>query len=79
MAQHDDRLETTAAGFAAVLATVTEMVRTGSAALMLLDAYDDASDQIIARLRANGIPDEQVQNVHKALSRLRLALEQRRP
>ena len=78
MAQYDDRLEKTAAGFAVVLAAVTELLRTGAATSRLLDAYDDASDQILARLRASGIPDEQVQNVHKALSRLRLALEQRR-
>jgi hypothetical protein len=79
MAQHDDRLETTAAGFAVVLDAVTELLRTNSATSAILHAYDDASDQIIARLRGDGIPDEQVQHVHKALSRLRLALEQRRP
>jgi len=33
---------------------------------------------IIAGLRGNGIPDEQVQAIRKALARLRLALEQKR-
>lgn len=74
MAQ-DDKLQTTTAGFAVLLATVTEMLGTRGAGAALLDAYDDASDQIIAGLRSNGIPDEQVQSVHKSLARLRLALE----
>lgn len=73
----DDQLQSTVAGFAVLLATVTEMVRTTAGTPALLDAYDDASDQIIAGLRSNGIPDEQVQAIHKALARLRLALEQK--
>jgi hypothetical protein len=77
MAQ-DDKLQTTAAGFAVLLATVTEMLRGRAAGAALLDAYDDASDQIIAGLRGNGIPDEHVQSVHKALARLRLALEEKK-
>jgi hypothetical protein len=77
MAQ-DDKLQTTAAGFAVLLATVTEMLRRRAAGAALLDAYDDASDQIIAGLRGNGIPDEHVQSVHKALARLRLALEEKK-
>jgi hypothetical protein len=77
MAQ-DDKLQKTAAGFAVLLATVTEMVRAKAASTVLLDAYDDASDQIIAGLRGNGIPDEHVQSIHKALARLRLALEEKK-
>jgi hypothetical protein len=73
----DDQLHRTVAGFAVLLATVTEMVRAKAGTAALLDAYDDASDQIIAGLRGNGIPDEQVQAIHKALARLRLALEQK--
>ncbi|HEX6319284.1 MAG TPA: hypothetical protein VFZ84_10445 [Burkholderiales bacterium] len=73
----DDQLERTVAGFAVLLATVTEMVRAKAGTPALLDAYDDASDQIIAGLRGNGIPDEHVQAIHKALARLRLSLEQK--
>ena len=73
----DDQLQRTVAGFAVLLATVTEMVRTKAGTAALLDAYDDASDQIIAGLRGNGIPDEHLQAIHKALARLRLALEQK--
>jgi hypothetical protein len=77
MAQ-DDTLHRTAAGFAVLLATVTELLRARGAPAGLLDAYDDASDQIIAGLRGNGLPDEQVQSLHKALARLRLALEEKK-
>mgnify|MGYP003575505549 CR=1 FL=1 len=77
MAQ-DDKLQKTAGGLAVLLATVTEMVRAKPASTVLLDAYDDASDQIIAGLRGNGIPDEHVQSIHKALARLRLALEEKK-
>jgi hypothetical protein len=77
MAQ-DDQLQRTVSGFAVLMATVTEMVRARGSSATLLDAYDDASDQIIAGLRGNGIPDEQVQAIHKALARLRLALEERK-
>ncbi len=78
MGEKEDRLQATVAGFAVLLATVTEMVRAKSGKPALLDAYDDASDQIIAGLRGNGIPDEHVQSVHKALARLRLALEEKK-
>ena len=77
MGQDDGQLGRTVAGFAVLLATATEMVRAG-AKPALLDAYDDASDQIIAGLRGDGIPDEQVQSIHKALARLRLALEEKK-
>jgi hypothetical protein len=79
MAQDDDQLGRTVEGFAILLATITEMVRAKSGSTALLDAYDDASDQIIAGLRGNGIPDQQLQSIHKALARLRLAFEERSP
>ena len=79
MAHDDDQLGKTVAAFAILLASVTGMVRAKSAAPALLDAYDDASDQIIAGLRGDGIPDEQLQSIHKALARLRLAFEERKP
>ncbi|HEX2197774.1 MAG TPA: hypothetical protein VHG88_04025 [Burkholderiales bacterium] len=74
----DDQLQRTVAGFTVLLATVAEMVRAQANTSPLLDAYDEASDQIIAGLRGNGIPDEQVQAIHKALARLRLAFEQQK-
>jgi hypothetical protein len=76
MAQ-DDKGERTAEAFAVLLTAATEILRAHAASLTLLDAYDDASDRIIADLRAGGIPDEHVQSVHKALARLRLALEEK--
>ena len=79
MAQDDEQLRKTVAGFAVLLATVTEMVRAKGAKPALLDAYDDAADQIIGGLRGNGLPDAEVQTIHKALARLRLAFEERKP
>jgi hypothetical protein len=79
MAQNDEQLRKTVAGFAVLLTTVTEMVRAKAAKPVLLDAYDDASDQIIRGLRGNGIPDDQLQAIHKALARLRLAFEEQKP
>ena len=79
MAHNDEKLKKTVAGFAVLLAMVTEMVRAKGAKPALLDAYDDASDQIIDGLRGNGIPDDQVQGIHKALARLRLAFEEQQP
>ena len=73
-----DHLQRAVASFAALLATVTEMVRAKASPASILDAYDDASDQIIAGLRSDGVPDEQIQTLHKALARLRLALEESR-
>jgi len=67
-----------AAAFAVLLGTVTEMLRAKASRAIVLDAYDDASDQIIAGLRGNGVPDEQIQTLHKALARVRLALEERK-
>src|SRR6478672_11975727 len=54
MAQNDEKLKRTVAGFAVLLTTVTEMVRSKAVKPALLDAYDDASDQIIDGLRGNG-------------------------
>jgi hypothetical protein len=78
MVQDDEQLQKTVAGFAVLLTTVTEMVRAKRTKPALLDAYDDASDQIIAGLRGDGIPDEQLQSIHKALARLRLAFEEQK-
>jgi len=75
----DEKLKRTVAGFAVLLTTVTELVRARSGKPALLDAYDDASDQIMAGLRDNGIPDEQLQSIHKAIARLRLAFEEQKP
>ena len=79
MPENEEKLKRTVAGFAVLLTTATEMVRTKGAKPALLDAYDDAADQIIDGLKGNGIPDEQLQVVHKALARLRLAFEEQKP
>jgi hypothetical protein len=79
MAQTDEQLKKTVAGFAVLLTAVTEMVRAKGAKPALLDAFDDAADQIIGGLRGNSIPDEQLQAIHKALARLRLAFEEQKP
>jgi hypothetical protein len=78
MAQSEEKLKRTVAGFAVLLTTATEMVRTRGTKPALLDAYDDAADQIIDGLKGNGIPDEQLQALHKALARLRLAFEEQK-
>ena len=78
MAQNEDKLKRTLAGFAVLLTTATEMVRAKGTKPALLDAYDDASDQIIDGLRGNGIPDDQLQGIHKVLARLRLAFEEQK-
>jgi hypothetical protein len=79
MAQNDEKLKKTVAGFAVLLTTVTELVRAKTGKPAMLDAYDDASDQIMEGLRDNGIPDEQLQAIHKAIARLRLAFEEQKP
>ena len=79
MPQDDEQLRKTVAGFAVLLTTVTELVRAKAGKPVLLDAYDDACDQIIGGLRGNGIPDDQLQSIHKALARLRLAFEDQKP
>ncbi len=65
------------AGFTLLLATVTELVRASASKPALLDAYDDACEQIMDALRASGMPDTELQSMHKALARLRLALEEK--
>ena len=77
MAQDDAQVKKTAASFAVLLATVTELVRAKSSQPALLDAFDDACDQIIDGLRKCNIPDTELQSIHKALARLRLALEEK--
>ena len=62
-----------------LLGAATALVRARSARPALLDAYDDASDRVIDGLRGNGIPEQELQKVHKALARLRLAFEENPP
>jgi hypothetical protein len=78
MAQNEEQLKKTVAGFAVLLTTVTEMVRTRAVKPAVLDAYDDAADQIIDGLRGDGISDAELQAIHKALARLRLAFEEQK-
>lgn len=66
-------------GFELLLGAATALVRARAARPALLDAYDDASDRLFDGLSGNGIPEEQLQKVHKALSRLRLAFEETPP
>lgn len=54
-------------------------MRAKSARAALLDAYDDASERLMEGLRGNGIPEQELQAVHKALARLRLAFEETTP
>ena len=63
-------------GFELVLAAATTLVRQKSASPELLEAYDEASDRLMEGLRGNGIPGEALQSIHKAVARLRLALEE---
>jgi hypothetical protein len=79
VANPDNKLSRALEGFELLLAAATALVRAKSARPALLDAYDDASDRLIDGLRGNGIPEEQLQSVHKALARLRLAFEQSPP
>ena len=79
MAQNEDKLKKTVGGFAVLLTTVMAIVRAKGAKPVALDAYDDAADQIIEGLRGNGITDAELQAIHKALARLRLAFEEQKP
>ena len=74
-----DKLAKALGGFELLLAAATALVRAKSPRKALLDAYDDASDQLMDGLRGNGIPDEKLQSIHKALARLRLAFEETKP
>lgn len=79
MADSNNKLSRALEGFELLLAAATALVRAKSARPALLDAYDDASDRLMEGLRGNGIPEEQLQAVHKALARMRLAFEETPP
>jgi hypothetical protein len=74
-----DKLAHALEAFELLLAAATALARARSSRPALLDAYDDASDRLMDGLRGNGIPDEKLQSVHKALARLRLAFEETKP
>ena len=79
MADPNNRLSRALEGFELLLAAATALVRAKSARAALLDAYDDASDHLMEGLRGNGIAEHELQAVHKALARLRLAFEESTP
>jgi hypothetical protein len=79
IADENQKLLEVLEGFELLLGAATALVRARSARSALLDAYDDASDRLFDGLSGNGIPEEQLQKVHKALSRLRLAFEETQP
>ena len=74
-----DKLAEALARFELLLAAATALVRAKGSRSALLDAYDDASDRLMDGLRGNGIPEQTLQSIHKALSRLRLAFEETKP
>jgi hypothetical protein len=78
MSQDHDQVEKAVAAFNVLLGTVTELVRAKSGTPALLDAYDDACDEIIDGLRKAQLPEHELQSIHKALARLRLAFEETR-
>jgi len=79
VADPNNKLSRALEGFELLLAAATALVRARSARPALFDAYDDASDRLMDGLRGNGIREQELQAVHKALSRLRLALEENSP
>ena len=79
MADPNNKLRRALEGFELLLAAATALVRAKSARAALLDAYDDASDRLMEGLRGNGIAEHELQAVHKALARLRLAFEETTP
>ena len=79
MPDPNNKLTRTLEAFELLLAAATALVRARSAQPALLGAYDDAADRLIESLRGNGIPEPQLQAVHKALARLRLAFEETSP
>ena len=79
IADENKKLQEVLEGFELLLGAATALVRARSARPALLDAYDDASDRLFDGLSGNGIPEEQLQKVHKALSRLLLAFEETEP
>ncbi len=78
MAHDNAEMKKALAGFTLLLATIAEMVRAQASKPALLDAYDDACDDIIDALRAGSVPDQELQSIHKALARLRLACEEKK-
>lgn len=74
-----DKLAEALDGFELLLSAATALVRSKSSRKALMDAYDDAAERLIDALRTNGIPDENLQSIHKAIARLRLAFEQNPP
>lgn len=74
-----DKLAQALEAFELLLAAATALVRARSSRSALLDAYDDASERLMEGLRGNGIPEQDLQSVHKALARLRLAFEETKP
>jgi hypothetical protein len=79
VADPNNKLSRALEGVELILAAATALVRAKSNRPALLDAYDDASDRLMEGLRGNGIADLQLQAVHKALARLRLAFEESNP
>jgi hypothetical protein len=79
VADPNNKLTKALEGFELLLAAATALVRARSARPALLAAYDDAADRLIDGLRGNGIPEPQLQAVHKAIARLRLAFEETTP
>jgi len=79
VADPNNKLSRALEGFELLLAAATALVRAKSSRPALLDAYDDASDRLMEGLRGNGIREQELQAVHKALARLRLAFEETTP
>jgi len=77
--QDNDKLSAALDGFELLIAAATALVRARTSRPALLDAYDDASERLIDGLRENGVPGEELQKIHKAISRLRLAFEENSP
>jgi hypothetical protein len=79
VADPNNKLSRTLEGFELLLAAATAMVRAKSTRPALLDAYDNAADRLMEGLRGNGIPEQELQSIHKAVARLRLAIEETTP
>jgi len=74
-----NKLTRASEAFELLLAAATALVRAKPSRPALLDAYDDASERLMDGLRGNGIHEEKLQAIHKALARLRLAFEETQP
>ena len=75
----EDKLTEAMEAFELLLAAAIALVRAKSSRPALLSAYDDASERLMEGLRGNGVPEEALQSIHKALARLRLAFEETSP